>query len=86
MSIALLYMPGKISAGDAQQDAGHRDEFAHPEIMGVALVRHDVGLIKVVGPDGVERGDVAGHAGHERREQRRQRQTQQPGRTVFLDQ
>ena len=33
--------------------------------MGVSSLLVDVGLIDVVGPDGVEGGDVAGHAGHE---------------------
>ena len=33
--------------------------------MGVGASFVDVGLIDVVGPDGVEGGDVAGHSGHE---------------------
>ncbi len=36
-------------------------------LVGAALV--DVGLVDVVGPDGVEGGDVARHSGHEAGEQ-----------------
>ena len=42
--------------------------------VGGALV--DVGLVDVVGPDGVEGGDVRGHAGHETREQSGEAETE----------
>ncbi len=67
-----------------KHDADDGDEFAHPEIMRVAFVRHKEGLVEVVGPDGVEGGDVARHAGHERGQQGGERQAEQAGRTVFF--
>ena len=42
----------------------------------------DVGLIDVVGPDGVEGSDVAGHAGHEAGEEGGQAQAEHAGREV----
>ena len=44
--------------------------------MGVSSLLVDVGLIDVVGPDGIEGGDVAGHAGHEAGEERGEAEAQ----------
>ncbi len=40
----------------------------------------DIGLVDVVGPDGVEGGDVAGHSGHEAGEQRGEAEAEDSGR------
>ena len=49
------------------------------KVMRIGRMLADVALIKIVGPDGVERGDVARHAGHERCHQRRQSDAQHSG-------
>ena len=77
---------GEVSAGDAQQHSDHGNPLPHSEIMLVAFVRRQVGLVKIVGPNCVEGRDIAGHSGHERREQRRQRQPQQARRAILFDQ
>ena len=55
-----------VGTSDADQDADHRDDVAHPQVVPVGLAGADVALVQIVRPDGVERGDVAGHARHER--------------------
>ena len=52
----------EVGAHDTQQDAHDRNRAAHPHVVIVALVWRDIGLVKVVGPDRVKGGDVAGHA------------------------
>ena len=54
--------------------------------MCIALVGRDVGLVEVVGPDGVEGGHVARHAGHEGGQQPGQRQAQQARADNTFDQ
>src|ERR1035437_6927374 len=73
---------GEIRRAHAQYDADHGDDLARQEIMMVTLALRKVGLIKVVGKNGVKRGYVARHAGHEGRQQRGQREAKQTGRTV----
>ena len=64
-------------------DRGHA---AHPEIVLVGALLVDVGLVDVVGPDGVEGGDVARHAGHEAGQQRGEAQAEHAGREVVQQQ
>ena len=73
----LLNCGRHVGGGDAHDDAEDRRHPAHPEVVRVAAVRGDVALVDVVGPDGVEGRDVAGHARHERGHQRRQPEPQQ---------
>ena len=55
----------EVGGADGEDDASYGGHAAHPEIVGVGCLFVDVGLVDVVGPDGVEGGDVAGHSGHE---------------------
>ncbi len=70
---------GGVGGGDGEQDAADGGHAAHPEIVGVGAALVDVGLVDVVGPDGVEGGDVAGHAGHEAGEQRGEAEAEDAG-------
>src|SRR5271168_1620612 len=54
-----------VGCPDGEKDAAYGGHSAHPEVVGVGAAFVDVGLIDVVGPDGVEGGDVACHSGHE---------------------
>jgi hypothetical protein len=66
----------------AQGDARHGGYAAHVEVVAVGGVPVDVRLVDVVGPDGVEGRNVAGHPAHERGEQRRQADAEHPCREV----
>ena len=54
--------------GEADRDDDTRDggEFCHPHVVFIGFPRGDVGLVNIVGPNGIEGGDVASHARHER--------------------
>ena len=52
---------------------------AHPEVVRVGALLVDVGLVDVVGPDGVECGDVARHSGHEAGQQGGEAEAQNAG-------
>ena len=54
----------------ATSEDGRR--FAHGEIVRVRAAGTKIRLIDVVGPDGVEGGDVSRHPAHEAREERRE--------------
>src|SRR5271168_3317413 len=54
----------EVGCADGESDTADGGHAAHPEVVGVSAALVDVGLVDVVGPDGVEGGDVAGHAGH----------------------
>ena len=54
-----------VGCADGEDDAAYGGHAAHPEVVRVGRLLVDVGLVDVVGPDGVEGGDVAGHSGHE---------------------
>ena len=69
----------EVGGTDGERDAADGGHAAHPEIVGVGGALVDVGLIDVVGPDGVEGGDVAGHAGHEAGEQRGEAEAEDSG-------
>ena len=59
-----------VGCPDGEDDATDGRHATHPEVVGVAGFLVDVGLVYVVGPDGVEGGDVASHSGHEAGEER----------------
>src|SRR5512145_2675296 len=52
----------EVGACDTEQDADHCDGLSHPEIVLIALLGSDVGLIQVIGPNGVESCHVSSHA------------------------
>ncbi len=57
-------------------DAKDRGQPAHHQIVRVARIPVQVRLVDIVGPDGVERRDVAGHAGHEAGQERSETQAE----------
>ena len=75
----------EVGAGDAEEYAHHGDRAPHPEVVLVGLLRGEVGLVEVVGPDRVEGGHVAGHARHERGEEGGEREAEQTRGAVLLD-
>jgi hypothetical protein len=60
----------RVSGGDERrtdtdEDADHRDDPAHPQVIDVRPVLDEVRPPQVIGEDRVEPADVGGHAGHE---------------------
>ena len=62
-----------------RDDAENRAPAAYADVMRVAFVLADIGLVDVVGPHGGEGADVAGHARHEAGDQRGDAEAEQPG-------
>jgi len=79
MSIAFVHIAGEVGAAMLSRMPTTVIARPIPRIVFIALVRGDVGLVEVVSPDGVEGGDVAGHARHERRQQRGEGRPSMPG-------
>src|SRR5262249_38131977 len=73
---------GHVCGGDGEPDAHYCGRSTHPKVMFVAGVWLDVGLIDVVGPNGVKGGDIAGHAGHEAGEKRGEAESEHSRRKV----
>ena len=80
----VLEAEGDVGRPDRREDPDDRGPLADLHIMGVGLALLDVGAVDVIGPDGVERRDVAGHARHEAREQRRDGQAEEAVGQVVL--
>ena len=78
----VVEVDGRIGGRDRQQDAAHRGPSAHRHVVPVACALVNVGLVEVVGEDGVECRHVAGHAAHEAGQQRRQSQAENAGGKV----
>ena len=72
----VVELPGGVGAGHADEQADHRGRAGPPQRWASVEFLVHVALVDVVGPDGVERGDVARHAGHERGHQRGQADAQ----------
>ena len=67
---------GRANGQDYPPDGGHSP---HPEVVCVGAFLVDVGLVDVIGPDGVECGDVAGHSRHEAGQQGGEAEAQDAG-------
>ena len=71
-----------VGRAHRNQDADDGGPSAHLQVVRVARALVDVGLVEVEGPDGIEGGDVAGHAGHEAGEQRGEAEAENAGGEV----
>ena len=72
-----------ICCRDRQQNSADRSPSAHRHVVPVAAALVNVGLVEVVGKDGIEGRDVAGHAAHEAGQQRRKPEAENAGGEIM---
>src|ERR1700736_543463 len=60
----------KVGGGDTDTDPDDSRGATHPQQRGIVRLRPEISLVNIIGPNRVERGDIAGHSRHERSHQR----------------
>ena len=75
----LVEAHGEIRRADADDQADDGAPAAHRYVMRVGRGLAHEGAIEIVGPDGGEGADVAGHPGHESGDQRGDAEAEQAG-------
>src|ERR1051325_5969257 len=78
----VVEVSGEVSGSHTDCDSAYGCGTSHPQKSGVTRLWTEIGLVDIVGPNGVKGGDVAGRSGHERSNQRGKTESQNTGRKI----